>query len=70
MCDPEEVEIRVTGYITLLFEPGYSYFASRNIIKDASCHDKKTFKVNFIDGDVSVLELINVDWIPINKPKR
>ena len=60
----------MTGYIALLFEPGYSYFASSNIIKDASCHKKKTLKVNFIDGDVSVLELINVDWIPINNPKR
>ena len=62
MCDSEELEFRWTGYITLRFEPGYSYFASRNIIKDASCHDKKTFKVNVIDADVSVLELINVDW--------
>ena len=56
--------------MALLFEPGYSYFANSNIIKDASYHDKKTLKVNFIDGDVSVLELINDDWIPINKPKR
>ena len=60
----------MTGYIALRLEPGYSYYASNNIIKDAYCHDKKLFKVNFIDGDVSVLELINVDWIPIKKPKR
>ena len=60
----------MTGYIALRFEPGYSYFASRYIIKDVSSHVNKTFKVNFIDGDVSVIELINVDWIPINKPKR
>ena len=69
MCDPEELEYKVTGYIAMPFEPGYSYFASSNIIKDVSSHDK-TFKVNFIDGDVSVIELINVDWIPNNKPKR
>ena len=60
----------MTGYIELLFEPGYSYFASSSIIKDVSSHDNKTLRVNFIDGDVSVIELINVDWISISKPKR
>ena len=70
LCDSEEMEFKVSGYKEMLFEPGYSYFASSNIVKDDFCHVKKTFKVNFIDGNFPVLELLTVDWIPLNRPKR